>query len=148
MEYLIGAVLIGFVCGLIAISVGGKQSGCLCFCLGLLLGPIGVIVAAIMGNRSPEKAEASGSLYGPSAGALSKGMSSRRIILLRRKPKQSLISTSLPPEPIPHTPPEPIPTPTRSVMNCPLCSLELSANNLKSGMTYTCPHCKGMFKAD
>lgn len=45
-------IIIWVVCGLIGGAIGsGKNLGCAGFMLGVLLGPVGIIVIAVMGNR-------------------------------------------------------------------------------------------------
>lgn len=45
------ALLVGVICGFIALALAGRNKGCGVFALGFFLGPLGLILAAIIGNR-------------------------------------------------------------------------------------------------
>ena len=48
MEFIVVALIVGLVCGLISVSFAKESDQTLAFFLGLLLGPFGVLIAAIL----------------------------------------------------------------------------------------------------
>ena len=134
------------ICGFIARAVGGKQSGCLCFFLGFCFGPIGIVIAAIMGNRAPEKkATVSSSLSSSkssSGSALSDpfGASARKM-MAKCKPRTRVILKNASAAPAAAIPVE-------QTVPCPTCNKPILVNGLQRGQVYSCPHCATKFSTD
>lgn len=54
MAFFVVAVVCLFICGLLGKAVAGEEEARFGFWLGFLLGPIGVVVAAVVGSRAKQ----------------------------------------------------------------------------------------------
>lgn len=115
--------------GAISAKVGGAESGCLCFLLGFLMGPIGILIAAVLGSRAPVVTQIH---YAAPAATLQEPRPRRRVVI--RKPGSP--------------PPVRLARLASPTLACPHCQTVLSADGLRPNAPILCPACNGQFQTE
>jgi len=133
----IDAIMFWLACAALGFCVAGEGRRGSGFGLGFLLGPIGVIVAAILSNRDKKEVKASST-----GSALSdpNGYSARRM-LAKYKPKVRVILKGAKATPA-------AAIPLDDIMPCPECEQPVLLDGMVPSKSYACPHCRKPFVLD